>query len=66
MEWRKKGPALRAVLEKFVEDVEATGGVAVRHVAITYPLAAEDWTDLASTYLQACAVLGREPKYADR
>jgi len=52
---------VRAVLEEFVEAVEATGGVN-RHDAITVaPCADESWTDLGDIYLKACEALGREP-----
>jgi hypothetical protein len=72
--------AMRTALEAFIRTIEATGGC-IRpgrrtinlqgqeivefdgHFPI--PAAAEDWPDLADSYLQACRALGREPMLRD-
>ncbi len=55
-----------AVLIEFVDDVECCGGLEYNLEERTYgPTAALEWTAIAVTYLKACSVLGREPKYYD-
>lgn len=52
-----------AALAGFCMTIEASGGVKDLEDGVGC-VADEDWLDLASDYLRACALLGREPKYA--
>ncbi len=53
-------PAHRVLLS-LVEAIESTGGlVPIRDGAALAPVADLAWTDLASTYVDACRVLERE------
>ena len=57
-------PAHRVLLS-LVEAIESTGGlVPIQDGAALAPVADLAWTDLASTYVDACRVLGREPLVA--
>ncbi len=72
--------AMRMALEAFIRTIEATGGcIRPRRRTINLqgqeivefdshfpvPAAAEDWPDLAESYLQACRALGRETMLRD-
>jgi hypothetical protein len=52
---------VREVLHGFIEDIEATGGCFRSEGGTFAPVADPNWTDLADTYLRACAALGRTP-----
>src|SRR6516162_11126733 len=49
-----------AVLKEFCYTIDATGGVKDT-IDGPVPVADEDWLDLATAYLKACRILGREP-----
>jgi len=53
-------------LRKFVDAVNATGGLVVNDAGETAPAADEDWIDLADAYLAACEALGVEPWNVER
>jgi hypothetical protein len=56
-----------AVLLDLVNVIDATGGV-IRDDTSPFgcaPVGDTGWTDLGDTYLQACKVLKREPKFAE-
>ena len=58
--------ALAAVLTTFCDRIDATGGVLEYADGAVGPNADPGWTDLGDSYLEACQVLGREPKTTDR
>lgn len=53
--------AERKVLAEFVNDVNITGGYFRDHKGRPRPMADPTWVDIASTFLDACAVLGVKP-----
>lgn len=53
---------VRAALIEFCDDIERTGGVVQDGQGITAPNADLSWSDLGTTYLHACAALGRKPE----
>lgn len=56
------GLTAEAVLREFVDDVNSTRGLTRNpRTGFVVPHAAADWSDLAATYLRACAVLGLRP-----
>jgi hypothetical protein len=57
-----KAPTAEEVLAEFVRDIDDTGGIRPNREGLWYPVADEDWIDLAETYRKACQVLGRKPK----
>ena len=58
--------ALAAALTTFCNRIDATGGVLAYADGAVAPTADPGWTDLGDSYLEACRVLGREPKITDR
>ena len=48
---------LVSVLQEFVGDIDATGGVTTNDKGYSVLVADEDWVDLATTYEKAKAVL---------
>lgn len=48
-------------LREFVETVNATGGLIINDAGENVPAGANDWPDLATAYLSACAALGEKP-----
>ena len=48
----------RSAVEELVTTVNDTGGVRLNKNGVFYPLADEDWTDLAYAYQKACEALG--------
>lgn len=46
----------------FVDCVESTGGV-VKVDGFYVPVADQDWIDLGETYIKACEVLNKIPKF---
>ncbi len=53
------------VLAKFVDTIEATGGVIAKENGTLVPVCDEDWIDLGGVYEDACLVLGRKMKVRD-
>ena len=49
-------------LRKFVETIEATGGVFDTGDGTLAPVGDPEWIDLGEAYIEACAELGRDPK----
>jgi hypothetical protein len=61
--------SLRSALDAFIATIENTGGLMnvgpeepTPRIDCLVPVADETWTDLADAYLNACKVLGRQPK----
>lgn len=52
---------MEAILRKFIADVEAAGGIHLGWNHRYGPVMCADWTNLASTYLNACELLGHPP-----
>lgn len=50
------------VLENLIDTIEFTGGVAQTPEGTFEPYGDREWTDLGGCYVDACIVLGREPK----
>lgn len=53
--------SLTEALEKFVNTVEATGGVVQTEVGLYEPRSDPEWIDLGDAYILACKALGKEP-----
>jgi len=56
-------------LNKFIDTIEATGGVmniAEDDSPYLVPVADEEWADLADAYLAACKALDRSPKIEEQ
>lgn len=53
---------MRAALVALVSTIEATGGIEVDNWGASWPLADEDWADLADAYELACRALRRPVK----
>lgn len=53
-----KDKALRAL----IDTIEATGGLMRDPKGTLVPVADDDWSDLASVYLDACEAMGITPK----
>ena len=49
------------ILLEFINDIESTGGIAVRSDGTEGPVADPGWTDIAATYRKACQALNRQP-----
>jgi len=49
------------VLRDFVETIEAAGGCFRNDEGTFAPAGDPNWTDLADSYIKACAALGRRP-----
>lgn len=58
----KDASAIAKALEEFVNDVDATGGVAEDRKGFMVPVADPEWVDLGETYMKACGALNRKPK----
>ena len=58
---QEKARAMQEALNKFVADIDATGGVFVSSSILVHPVADPEWTDLGETYMHACEALGRDP-----
>lgn len=59
-----KKKQLRAVLEMFVRDINAAGGVIQYPNGTLIPEGAGDWPDLGETYRCACEELGVDMELA--
>lgn len=57
---------LIGVIERFVDTIEATGGIERDHKGYEVPHADPDWIDLGEAYIFACDVIGREPVRYDQ
>ena len=57
---------LAAALMTFCNRIDATGGVLEYADGAVGPTADPGWTDLGDSYLEACRVLGREPRITER
>ena len=51
------------VLHQLIADIDQTGGI-MEVDGLMVPVADPDWADLASTYENACAVIGQDVKIA--
>lgn len=56
---------LKAVLNEFCGDIDAVGGLAKNEHDFYGPASDPEWTDLGTTYKNACHLLGRTPKYQE-
>ena len=56
---------LRLIVNEFMSDIEAVGGLVKRADGWLAIAADDEWTDLADTYYQACRVTQRRPLIAD-
>jgi hypothetical protein len=52
------------LLNEFVTDIEAAGGVVRQTNGQFTPAADKDWTDIGETYIKACEALGRKVVFA--
>lgn len=52
---------LRAVVDEFISDIEAGGGIVFDIEDNPCPRGDPGWTDLGATYLNACRAIGRSP-----
>ena len=57
-------PSLEAVLNDFIDVIDAAGGIYRDRNNNPCPVGDPAWSDLGDTYLRACRVLNWEPKYA--
>ena len=57
---------LAAALMTFCNRIDATGGVLEYADGAVGPKADPGWTDLGDSYLEACRLLGREPRIRGR
>ena len=49
------------ILDEFIKDIEATGGVFVDEKGHWVLVADPDWIDLATTYVGACDNMNKKP-----
>jgi hypothetical protein len=56
---------LRAAIEKFIDTIEATGGVFKDRKGYHIPIGDQEWLDLGEAYVAACEAIGREPKIVE-
>jgi hypothetical protein len=54
----------KALLIKFCDDIDVCGGVTINEDG-KETLVGDDWPDLADSYLKACELLGRQPKWEE-
>lgn len=52
----------RKLLEEFCDDVDAVGLVRNEH-GYASPYGTEGWSDIGLTYMKACELLGRQPRW---
>jgi hypothetical protein len=55
----------RGALQKFIDTINATGGIMLTSKSEYAPVGDEEWVDLGFAYLDACEALGVEPKYVE-
>jgi hypothetical protein len=54
---------LESALRQFIDTINATGGVIRGTYGVYVPAADPEWLDLGAAYVDACKVLGVDPKF---